>query len=1324
MERVHGIYRYSCPNCMGENDDVRLSYKAPCKKCLDPKDFLLIKTSILGKPYIDIIRTYHKLIKEEGDLKKILKFEEKLGELEDFFSRATGGYKFWSAQRTWARRILKGKSFSIIAPTGMGKTTFALVMSLYFARRELRSRKPRIEREKIYLVFPTTPLLIQAERRLRRLAENVGLHICGEEDEGDHCIKLVSIHGRIPKKKREEYIENIEKGDYDILLSTNMFMHKNSEVIMGKKYRFITLDDVDAILRSSKAIRTLFRILGIRDDEIDEGVEYLRLRQRLAFKLSDEERREIERKIKHMGKKFEKLRDKIKTIILVSSATGRPRGIYPRLFRILLGFEAGSRPEAIRNIIDAYHEPVEGIEEDLVRIVEELGDGGLVFVPLDKGITYAEKIAGLITERTGLRAEAFHAKKGVKLLDEYARGEINILVGVATYYGVMVRGLDLPDRVKYAVFPGVPRHKFSSRLENPRPVDIVRILSIIRDVLEGDEKRRVELLIGRLSIRLRRLSQGALRKLTEDFQKKLAGEEVEEHPLIKLLLEALETARSLLSRSDVWERLKTRGDIALVEEDGKPYILIPDVATYIQASGRTSRLYPGGITRGLSIVIVDDKRLLNGLIRRMRWLFEDFEMKPLGEIDVKELIVEIGEERLKVKKILSGELTPGKVVEITKSALMIVESPNKARTIANFFGKPSTRILDNGMIVYDVATGEYVLSIIASIGHVYDLAVDTGFRNYGVLKVNDYFIPVYTDIKRCEKCGYQFTAESKKCPKCGSREVRRKLDVVNTLRELAGEVDLVLIGTDPDTEGEKIGYDLKVLLEPYTRKIMRIEFHEITRKAILNSIRNPRSFDMNLVESQIVRRIEDRWLGFALSQKLQEDFWPKYCKEQLLPYLMKKIKNEGEDIEAEGGEKKRRIELPNCCEPNRNLSAGRVQTPVLGYIITRAEQSRDPRKYGLLKYLALIPVDGARMRIELLQDEIDKLGIRKPSDLKGRGVRIVEKERVVDKINPPPPFTTDTLLEEASIRLGLSTTRTMEIAQELFELGLITYHRTDSTRISEAGIGIARQYLEERFGEKYKEIFQPRTWGKGGAHEAIRPTRPIDADRLLELVREGAIMLARPLTRRHIMVYRLIFDRFIASQSKPATIEKQKLQVIIDGVVKNVEWVSRVIDEGFNMFYRVIRSEEAAPIRVGEYIIEEARELKPPLARYHDVIRWMKEQGIGRPSTYAKIIQTLIDRKYVRVLGASKALMPTNRGIMAYEFLTEHFGEVVSVDVTRALEEKMKKIEEGGLDYQEVLKELYKELNEKVLSTDTSYVRREVCGDQAINYSWQGGPRG
>ena len=1258
--KLRGYYRYSCPNCYGKISDYRLVYKAPCEKCLPTKDFEKILSKIDISDYYQLLKAYASNVRDINHLKRILYIEDEVRKLEAFFSDATGGYRFWSAQRTWARRVLKGKSFSIIAPTGMGKTMFGLVTALYLYRKG---------KGKIYLVFPTTPLLNQAYEKLLKLSERARVNP-----------KIIAFHSRISRKIREEYLQRINNGDFDILLTTSMFIHKYTELLRKHKYSFIMVDDVDAILRSGKSIRLLLQIMGFAEEEIDAALQLIKLRISLARTTDEERRKEIVKEVKKLEAIVEKARSRIKTILVVSSATGKPRGIYPRLFRELLGFEAGSRGEAIRNIVDTYIISKENIENYLLELIRKLGNGGLVYVPIDKGVEYAEYIANLLKEK-GIRAEAFHSKKNIRILEYFAKGELDVLVGVATYYGVMVRGLDLPERIRYAIFIGVPRHKFSSKLESPRPFDIIRILSILRDVVSGDERKKIEIIIGRLTQRLRRLSPAALAIVGEELRKAVAGEEYKESPVLQLLLEALEYARKLLERPDVWEKLKESSDIALVEEDGRTYILIPDVATYIQASGRTSRLYPGGITKGLSVILVDDRRLLNGLSRRMRWLFEDFEFKDLNEIDLDKLLKEIDSDRDRVRKIISGEIVVEEALEISKSALLIVESPNKARTIANFFGKPSIRIIGENIRAYDVTTGDYVLSIIASVGHIYDLVVDTGLYNYGVHLVEGKFIPEYTDIKRCNKCGHQFTSEDKKCPRCGSRDIVRKIDVVRALQELASEVDLVFIGTDPDTEGEKIGWDLKVLLEPYTREIKRVEFHEITRRAILNAIRNPRDFNLKLVEAQIIRRVEDRWLGFALSQKLWYDLWPYYC----MKYL----------VEKKG------LKIDCCNIINRNFSAGRVQTPVLGYIIERYEKAKKPDRI-------IIEIGDGLLRIEMPYEYLDRLGIRRARDLLGREALVEEIGVVEEEVNPLPPFTTDTLLAEASARYNMPSHRTMQIAQELFELGFITYHRTDSTRVSDTGIAIARQYLQEKYGDKYIELFKPRTWGAGGAHEAIRPTRPIDPDRLWELIREGVIQPVRPLTRAHMMIYELIFRRFIASQMISAIVKKQKLRIKIESFETEIDRPIGVVRDGFLEIYRIITSEN--PIASGKYTITMAEPRNPPLARFHDVIRWMKEQGIGRPSTYAKIVQTLLDRKYVAVTGRVKALMPTPRGMEVYKFLTRFYGDVVSVDTTRELEEKMRLVEEGKEDYQSILGRIYDELRTKVINIDSSAWRKLVCG--------------
>jgi len=1265
----YGFYRHACPNCGGEISDHRLFYKAPCEKCLSERDFKKTLERIRReglRDYKSIIEAYYKDLKNPEGLRQLLDEEVALEDFEEFFEKATRGNKLWSAQRTWARRVLKKKSFSIIAPTGTGKTVFSLVISLYTVAKSQRG-----DRRRVYLVFPTLPLLLQAESKIKHFATNAGLKICEDRAE-ESCIRILVAHGRSDKKSKEELMEQVRNGGFDILLSTSAFFHRNFELLKNKDFALIVMDDVDAVLKSGKAIRRLLNLVNVADDAINDGLNLIKLRQRIVFS-SGEEKEKLSAEIEELEKKIARVKSEIKTTLVVNSATGRPRGIYPKLFKVFLDFEAGSKPEAIRNIVDAYIE-ADDPENALLEIASKLKDGFLVFVPVDRGVEYADKIAELLRAH-GLKSESFHAKKKIDVLKDFARGELNCLVGVATYYGVMVRGIDLPERVKYVIFLGVPRHKFSTALEEVSPTDLLRIISVLRDIAPEESKRELESLVGRLSNRLKRVSQGALFKLREDFAKRLKGEHVEETVLIKELLRAYELARELLRDEETWKKLSNLGDVGLLWENGRQYLLIPDVATYIQASGRCSRLYPGGITKGLSVIIVDDKRLLNGLNKRLRWIFEGVSIANLRELELEKLITEIEQERVIVGKILRNEYRPEGQVDLIKSALLIVESPNKAKTIANFFGKPSVRVLGKSLQAYEVTIGDYVLSIVASAGHVYDLVVDLQ-ENYGVRRVGSRFIPVYTDIKKCVN-GHQFVDETDKCPRCGTSRVVRKADIVSALKELAREVDLVLIGTDPDSEGEKIGWDLKVLLEPYAREVRRVEFHEVTRRAILEAIRNPRSFDTRLVGAQIVRRVEDRWIGFSLSGIVQKYAWTSYCFENL--------KDKGHD----------------CCRENRNLSAGRVQTPVLGYIIKRY---RDKEDKSLYKYRLLAEKDGEKISFTIdraqafnagLVSILEKNNKRRKKDKNYPPLVIKEKELIVEAKNPPPPFSTDALLEEASRSLGLATTRTMEIAQDLFEMGLITYHRTDSTRISEAGLTVARQYLEERYGDKYRDVFQPRTWGEGGAHEAIRPTRPIDADRLAELVREGVIVLTGRLTRQHILVYDLIFRRFIASQMKPAKIGKQVLTVSINGVEAVVERVVEVVEKGYLEVYQDVKLETR--VTEGEGRIIEVVEVKPPMARYHDVIRWMKENGIGRPSTYAKIIQTLLDRRYVDVTKKHKALRPTERGIFIYRFLDEKFKEVVSVETTRRLERDMSDIEEGRVEHMKILEKLYNELREKIL---------------------------
>lgn len=266
-----------------------------------------------------------------------------------------------------------------------------------------------------------------------------------------------------------------------------------------------------------------------------------------------------------------------------------------------------------------------------------------------------------------------------------------------------------------------------------------------------------------------------------------------------------------------------------------------------------------------------------------------------------------------------------------------------------------------------------------------------------------------------------------------------------------------------------------MMLRPYVSNIVRIEFHEVTKKAIIDAITNPRAISLSMVGAQLVRRIEDRWIGFGLSQIVQGKF------------------------------------------NRRTLSAGRVQTPVLGWIIERYDESRKDKIYAVTMTLS----NGVKVRLSIPPDKeelikaLKAMHRNKSTDVEIK-VKVTKAGEAEEELNPAPPYTTDALLRDSANILGLSVEQTMAIAQELFESGLITYHRTDSTRVSNVGIGIAKEYISDRFGSDY---FVGRAWGGGkevGAHECIRPTRPIDSDDLRNLLNTGLLQLAIRVTANHL----------------------------------------------------------------------------------------------------------------------------------------------------------------------------------------------------------------
>ncbi|MFP3268928.1 MAG: reverse gyrase [Desulfurococcales archaeon] len=1232
---TYGIYMNQCPNCDGHISDGRLVKGLVCEKCLpeSPSNASLEKL-------LKILENRNALKR----LRSVYEVERSTSSFIEMFEKALG-YPPWSSQITWAKRIFQRKSFSIIAPTGVGKTVFGLMMSLYLGKNDGKS----------YLIFPTTPLVIQMCEKLKQFNAKAN----AIEDDG-----IICIHAGMKQSEKNAAIEKLMEGKFRVFISTSKYMINKNNELSRLGFNFIFIDDVDSVLKSKKSIDSTLKLMGFNEEIIETALKVIKLRRKIAYmgkEASEKDLRELEK----LERKVEKSKDKVKSVLVVSSATGKARGSRALLFRELLGFQIGGRTELFRNVEDLYEEVEnEELENKLIELVSKLGKGGLIFVPSDMGTAYATKLTEEL-KKGGISAEPFH-HKSQKVLNDFVKGEIDVLVGVAVYYGVMVRGLDLPSAVRYAVFVRPPRFKFSLDLVGAHPISIVKLLSAISEAKIpkiSDQARRFLIPLRRS---VRRLSPAALTALS-------TGSQISEglEPILKQLNESKQFLKAALEIDQVRKALMDTGDVFIEKDSRGEFIVIPDAKTYIQATGRTSRLYAGGLTKGLAVTLVkkDELPLLFSLQKTLSYYIDRFSFKKLSEVNLEEIIKEIDRDRRSVVEVLSGK-EAYRLKELVKTALMIVESPNKARTISNFFGRPSVRVLPNGGKAYEVTIGNLTLTITATEGHVVDLVPRAGpdVLEYAELSTELYgvaydrkekkFLPVYSTIKKCRDCGYQFVEDSRVCPRCGSSRIFDKKEVIESLRELATEFDKVLVATDPDAEGEKIGWDIAVLLRPLSREVKRIEFHEVTRRAILEALSNERLIDEKLVCAQIVRRIEDRWIGFSLSKKLQTDFWPEYCKRK--------------------GLKK--------CKENKNLSAGRVQTPVLGWIIDRYNQHvKSDRTVKVVQ----AKLGGTLREIEFVaQGKEDE----KANDSTTLKIEVLGEERI--KMNPLPPFTTDTMISEANKALRLSAHEVMALAQDLFELGLITYHRTDSTRVSSVGIEIAKEYLKKLKGDKWADYFVPRSWGEGGAHEAIRPTKPISKDELARLLEEGEIEFVRTPTSKHLSLYDLIFRRFVASQMRPAEYLVQKVRLKFGELSKEMEIQTDVIyEQGFMELYIPFKLDK--PLPSGEFEISAVRSYKRrlvPLFTQGDIVALMRERGIGRPSTYATIISKLQSRKYVVESKRFGKLIPTELGINIFNYLSEKFSNMVSEERTRSLELKMDSVSEGKLKHSEVIAELYREI--------------------------------
>ena len=455
---------------------------------------------------------------------------------------------------------------------------------------------------------------------------------------------------------------------------------------------------------------------------------------------------------------------------------------------------------------------------------------------------------------------------------------------------------------------------------------------------------------------------------------------------------------------------------------------------------------------------------------------------------------------------------------------------------------------------------------------------------------------------------------------------------MESIRELDVEVQEVIVATDPDTEGEKIAFDLYLNSRPYNMDVKRAEFHEITKRAFLEAIHNLRDIDRGRVKAQFVRRIADRWIGFTISQ-----------------YVQKVLKKHW-------------------------LSAGRVQTPVLEWIVNRTREAR--QKVALVRLM----VEDVVFEFKFEDVEKGKQFFQKVQEVQLKTLK-KEEEALFEK-----PFSTDQMLKAAAQKLKFSPQKTMQLAQELFESGLITYHRTDSIRVSQVGVSIAKEYITENFGEEY---FKPRTFSTSeGAHECIRPTKPSDVDELRSMI--YTLNLSH-ITQDHLSLYDLIFRQFMASQMRETVVEKTTFEVKALEETKQEELFTKILEDGFNLILPI----KTHNIDEGQYKLKDKKfSLVPkvPYYTYATVIQEMKEKGIGRPSTYAITIEKLLERKYV--IDRNGYLIATKLGEMVLEVIKqkEDFYRFVNENYTKELEEIMDKVEEGKEAYLQVLEKLFEDV--------------------------------
>ena len=578
------------------------------------------------------------------------------------------------------------------------------------------------------------------------------------------------------------------------------------------------------------------------------------------------------------------------------------------------------------------------------------------------------------------------------------------------------------------------------------------------------------------------------------------------------------------------------------------------------------------------------------------------------------------------KKKTSSKKTAG------QKNLVIVESPAKAKTIEKYLGRN--------------------YKVVASVGHIRDLKKSTMSIDF-----ENNYEPQYINI-------------------------RGKGDLINSLKKEAKTAKKVFLASDPDREGEAISWHLAHILNLDESEANRVVFNEITKDAVKNAFKEPRTINQDLVDAQQARRVLDRIVGYSIS-----------------PILWKKVK--------------------------KGLSAGRVQSVALKLIIDRENEINNfkPEEYwtidstfkkGNKKFQAsFYGLDGKKVKLET-NDQVKEVLARIQSD----DFNVDQVERKERKRNAPLPYTTSTMQMDAANKLNFRTRKTMMVAQQLYEgvslgtggaQGLITYMRTDSTRISPVAQAQAAEFITDKFGEKYSKHGSrvKNVSGAQDAHEAIRPSN-------VQLTPDS---IAKYLDKDQLKLYTLVWNRFVASQMTAAIFDTMNVRLGQNGVIFTANG-SQVKFDGYMAVYNDSDKNKMLPdMEEGDTVTRttsnpEQHFTQPP-ARYSEatLIKTLEENGVGRPSTYAPTIETIQKRYYVKL--ASKRFEPTELGEIVNKLIVEFFPDIVNVTFTAEMEQKLDDVEIGKEQWQKVIDGFYQPFKLELAKAESQMEKIQIKDEPA-----------